>query len=170
MAKRSVSSNTSPGYWRSKIAELDRRVCRDGAELQKTITELVEANSGLLRAQVIEIITEEFAALIEKTPVDSGRARAGWMMTDKPTEDEPPQVKHRAKGSGIEAEFASLIEQHLREATDLGLTQPDVIYICNNVQYIMALEAGWSKQAPQGFIGKFLQRLNMQLTQLAAKL
>ena len=166
MAKRSVSSNTSPGYWRSKIAELDRRVCRDGAELQKTITELVEANSGLLRAQVIEIITEEFAALIEKTPVDSGRARAGWMMTDKPTEDEPPQVKHRAKGGGVEAEFASLIERHLSEATELGLTQPDVVYICNNVKYILPLEAGWSIQAPQGFIALFMQRITNRLNQL----
>ena len=160
------SPKANPEYWRSRIAELDRRVCRDGAELQKTITELVEANSGLLRAQVIEIITEEFAALIEKTPVDSGRARAGWMMTDKPTEDEPPQVKHRAKGGGIEAEFASMIERHLREATDLGLTQPDVLYICNNVKYIMALEAGWSIQAPQGFIALFMQRITNRLNQL----
>ena len=62
------SPKANPEYWRSRIAELDRRVCRDGAELQKTITELVEANSGLLRAQVIEIITEEFAEGIAKLP------------------------------------------------------------------------------------------------------
>ena len=166
MANGHPSPKTNPDYWRSRIEELDKRVCRDGAELQRTISELVEANTGLVRAQVIEIITEEFAALIEKTPVDSGRARAGWMMTDKPTEDEPPQVKHRAKGGGVEAEFASLIERHLREATDLGLTQPDVIYISNNVKYIMALEAGWSIQAPQGFIALFMQRITNRLNQL----
>ena len=166
MANGHPSPKTNPDYWRSRIEELDKRVCRDGAELQRTISELVEANTGLVRAQVIEIITEEFAALIEKTPVDSGRARAGWMMTDKPTEDEPPQVKHRAKGGGVEAEFASLIERHLREATDLGLTQPDVIYISNNVKYIMALEAGWSIQAPQGFIALFMQRITNRLNKL----
>ena len=166
MANGHPSPKTNPDYWRSRIEELDKRVCRDGAELQRTISEIVEANTGLVRAQVIEIITEEFAALIEGTPVDSGRARAGWMMTDKPTEDEPPQVKKRATGGGIEAEFASLIERHLREATDLGLTQPDVIYICNNVKYIMALEAGWSMQAPQGFIALFMQRITNRLNQL----
>ena len=166
MANGHPSPKTNPEYWRSRIEELDKRVCRDGAELQRTISELVEANTGLVRAQVIEIITEEFAALIEGTPVDSGRARAGWMMTDKPTENEPPQVKHRAKGGGVEAEFASLIERHLREATDLGLTQPDVVYICNNVKYILALEAGWSIQAPQGFIALFMQRITNRLNQL----
>ena len=166
MANGHPSPKTNPEYWRSRIEELDKRVCRDGAELQRTISELVEANTGLVRAQVIEIITEEFAALIEKTPVESGRARAGWMMTDKPTEDEPPQVKKGAKGGGVEAEFASLIERHLREATDLGLTQPDVVYICNNVKYILALEAGWSIQAPQGFIALFMQRITNRLNQL----
>lgn len=166
MANGHPSPKTNPEYWRSRIEELDKRVCRDGAELQRTISELVEANTGLVRAQVIEIITEEFAALIEKTPVDSGRARAGWMMTDKPTEDEPPQVKKRANGGGVEAEFASLIERHLREATELGLTQPDVVYICNNVKYILALESGWSIQAPQGFIALFMQRITNRLNQL----
>ena len=165
MANGHPSPKTNPDYWRSRIEELDKRVCRDGAELQRTISEMVEANTGLVRAQVIEIIVEEFAALIEGTPVDSGRARAGWMMTDKPTEDEPPQVK-RAKGGGIEAEFASLIERHLREATELGLTQPDVVYICNNVKYILPLEAGWSIQAPQGFIALFMQRITNRLNQL----
>lgn len=166
MANGHPSPKTNPDYWRSRIEELDKRVCRDGAELQRTISEIVEANTGLVRAQVIEIIVEEFAALIEKTPVDSGRARAGWMMTDKPTEDEPPQVKKRTKGGGVEAEFASLIERHLSEATELGLTQPDVVYICNNVKYILALEAGWSIQAPQGFIALFMQRITNRLNQL----
>ena len=127
MANGHPSPKTNPDYWRSRIEELDKRVCRDGAELQKTISEIVEANTGLVRAQVIEIITEEFAALIEGTPVDSGRARAGWMMTDKPTEDEPPQVKKRAKGGGVEAEFASLIERHLPEAKIRS--SPAVLYV-----------------------------------------
>ena len=106
MANGHPSPKTNPDYWRSRIEELDKRVCRDGAELQRTISEMVEANTGLVRAQVIEIIVEEFAALIEGTPVDSGRARAGWMMTDKPTEDEPPQVKKRTKGGGIRRDSA----------------------------------------------------------------
>lgn len=59
--------------------------------------------------------------------------------------------------------LASLIERHLREATELGLTQPDVVYICNNVKCIPALEAGWSIQAPQGFIALFMQRITNRL-------
>mgnify|MGYP000482285241 CR=1 FL=1 len=59
MANGHPSPKTNPDYWRSRIEELDKRVCRDGAELQRTISEIVEANTGLVRAQVIEIITEE---------------------------------------------------------------------------------------------------------------
>lgn len=54
--------------------------------------------------------------------------------------------------------------------TNKKLSEIEVVPHLYNVEYIMALEAGWSKQAPQGFIGKLLQWLNMQLSQLAAKL
>ncbi len=53
MANGHPSPKTNPDYWRSRIEELDKRVCRDGAELQRTISEIVEANTGLVRAQVI---------------------------------------------------------------------------------------------------------------------
>ena len=42
MANGHPSPKTNPDYWRSRIEELDKRVCRDGAELQRTISELVE--------------------------------------------------------------------------------------------------------------------------------
>ena len=52
---------------------------------------------------------------------------------------------------------------------DLGqLTQADAIHVTNNVEYLLALEAGWSAQAPNGFIGLFLERLRQRLNQLAA--
>ena len=152
-------------WWRDRIWQLDSKVCNNGKELQETLTALVEAHAGLARAAIAAAIVREFGELIKQTPVDTGRARAGWSIGTEPSEWTPPP--------GVWEEF--LANGYIDAAVAKGLTnknlsEADVIYICNNVQYIMALEAGWSKQAPQGFIGKFLQRLNMQLTQLAAKL
>ena len=112
-----------------------------------------------------KLALELFAELLQTTPIDTGRARAGWSIGTEPSEWTPPP--------GVWEEFianGSIDAAVAKGLTNKKLSEADVIYICNNVQYIMALEAGWSAQAPQGFIGKFLQRLNRQLTQLAAKL
>lgn len=152
-------------WWRDRIRQLDSKVCNSGKELQETVSKLVEAHANLARAAIAAAIVREFGELIKQTPVDTGRARAGWSIGTEPSEWTPPP--------GVWEEF--IANGYIDAAVAKGLTnkklsEADVIYICNNVQYIMALEAGWSKQAPQGFIGKFLQRLNMQLNQLAAKL
>ncbi len=152
-------------WWRDRIRQLDSKVCNNGKELQETLTALVEAHAGLARAAIAAAIVREFGELIKQTPVDTGRARAGWSIGTEPSEWTPPP--------GVWEEFISngFVDSAVAKGlTNKNLSEADVIYICNNVQYIMALEAGWSKQAPQGFIGKFLKRLNMQLTQLAAKL
>ena len=152
-------------WWRDRIRQLDSKVCNNGKELQETVSKLVEAHASLARAAIAAAIVREFGELIKQTPVDTGRARAGWSIGTEPSEWTPPP--------GVWEEFlanGSIDAAVAKGLTNKKLSEADVIYICNNVQYIMALEAGWSKQAPQGFIGKFLQRLNMQLTQLAAKL
>ena len=152
-------------WWRDRIRQLDSKVCNSGKELQETLTALVEAHAGLARAAIAAAIVREFGEMIRQTPVDTGRARAGWSIGTEPSEWTPPQ--------GVWEEFIShgFVDSAVAKGlTNKNLGEADVIYICNNVQYIMALEAGWSKQAPQGFIGKFLKRLNMQLNQLAAKL
>lgn len=152
-------------WWRDRIRQLDSKVCNNGKELQETVSKLVEAHTSLARAAIAAAIVREFSELVKQTPVDTGRARAGWSIGTEPSEWTPPP--------GVWEEF--LANGYIDAAVAKGLTnkklsESEVVYICNNVEYIMALEAGWSKQAPQGFIGKFLQRLNRQLTQLAATL
>ena len=64
-------------------------------------------------------------------------------------------------------EYAAMI----RKAVPSGasLTEADVIYIVNNVEYIMMLEAGWSKKQPAAFIGNFLNTLKRELSALASE-
>lgn len=165
MALPNSKAGHTQEWWQNRIDYLNRKVCRSGKELQETVTELVEAHKGLSRAVIAAAIVREFSELVKQTPVDTGRARAGWSIGTEPSEWTPPP--------GVWEEFltnGSIDSAVAKGLANKKLSDADVIYICNNVEYILPLEAGWSAQAPQGFIGKFLQRLNMQLTQLAAKL
>lgn len=89
--------------------------------------------------------------LVDKTPVDTGRARGAWIVTTgkpstwKPREDEfiQPEVV-QAKGA---------------KALDV-LLPFDVVYITNNVEYIEVLERGHSRQAPQGMLAGTIAELS----------
>lgn len=154
----------SAEWWKQRIAYLDRKQCRNGKELQETISQLVEAHAGYTRAAIVAAVVREFGLLVQRTPVDTGRARAGWQIGTAPTEWVPSKAQwDEYKGTGaVTRALASVpVEQ---------LSQADVVYISNNVEYILALEAGWSAQAPRGFIGLFIQSLQQQLNALAAKL
>lgn len=49
-----------------------------------------------------------------------------------------------------------------------ALSKADVIYIMNNVEYILPLEAGWSRQS-SGFWALFLSELSSQLEKAAER-
>src|SRR4051812_18658711 len=100
----------------------------------------------------VGVVTERLAlgiyrGVIEKTPVDTGRARAGWTMSIDGTAPIPPKVERSlsAKNSG------PLIPP---PPQDPGLvidgTKP--VFILNNVVYIGPLEDGHSIQAPAGMV------------------
>ncbi|MFT4300390.1 MAG: hypothetical protein QM579_01420, partial [Desulfovibrio sp.] len=64
----------SAEWWKQRIAYLDRKVCRDGKELQETLNGLVEAHAGYVRAAIAAAVVREFGTLVQQTPVDTGRA------------------------------------------------------------------------------------------------
>ena len=79
------------------------------------------------------------AELVERTPVDTGAARANWM----PTLDAPTEAPIEATTSAPrEAAIAALIVD-----TDPGKPA----FVSNAVEYMPFLIAGWSSQAPAGW-------------------
>ncbi|WP_304736513.1 hypothetical protein [uncultured Desulfovibrio sp.] len=169
-------------WFRRRIKTLNERTCTSTAQLQATLNELAELSVSEMRAMVAKAIFDGFTRLVETTPKDTGRAQAGWQIgTDTSVLDvEPPVVKRpegknkgkkdgkKAGGNDILPEYAAMIRATLQQ-TPVALTPADVIYIVNNVEYIMMLEAGWSRQAPHGFIGNFLSTLQRELNMLATE-
>lgn len=97
--------------------------------------------------------------VIEKTPVDTGRARAGWhaLLVD---EGLPPQIH----GTNVrqEAVAEGLAEGTWREGGFFGADQ--FIEIINGVDYIIDLEYGRSDQAPAGMMRVTFAELKQQGT------
>lgn len=86
--------------------------------------------------------------VVVSTPVDTGRARAGW------------DVGINNVTPGAAANMGKTI-QEIVNAGELTIKQAeadDAIFVSNNVNYIEFLENGSSEQAPNGMVKKTLRR------------
>jgi hypothetical protein len=85
-----------------------------------------------------KIALEIFRELIETTPVDTGRARAGWSLGPMLTGHVPPKDGTFGVSTTVNPSMAP--------------QDAPIIYIYNNVEYIGRLNAGSSTQAPREFV------------------
>ena len=149
---------------RRRIKALNAQHCSTARELQAILLEQAKLGKGLMRADVMRSLLRCFGNLIKNTPHDTGRLRAGWQISENSAELEwKPDV---GEYNEFKNNIAAAIEQ---KTQDLSLTNADTIYIFNNVEYLLALDAGWSKRQAGNFIGLFLQELKAELQGLANK-
>ena len=146
--------------------EMDRKVCNSSAELDFALRKMMnfvpEMVDDLLR-DVLESLYLELAGEGEiTTPIDTGRARSGWVAGVKETEWCPPNMKNNPKS-------AQEILAAVRMAIN-ALPPSEVYFLCNNVPYILQLERGHSDQAPNGFIAVALANIAAELRQKAQEL
>lgn len=82
--------------------------------------------------------------IVERTPVDTGRARSAWDLTvGEPSSYVPPPLPPGAVGALVEDPASGL---------SVAITGESVIYVVNNLDYIEPLENGHSQQAPAGMV------------------
>lgn len=82
--------------------------------------------------------------LIMRTPVDTGRARGGWI----PTVSEPSTHVSRA----LDPTGSATVAAAVRTFAPSNIPRYPVLYVSNNVEYIEALNNGHSKRAPAQFV------------------
>lgn len=99
------------------------------------------------------VTLEALKGVVMMTPVDSGRARANWQVT----QDEPAGGELEAFDKSGGPTIARGAAQALIPS-EFGVT-----YISNNVPYIEELENGSSKQAPSGMLTVTYNRLSAWL-------
>lgn len=99
--------------------------------------------------------------LVTTTPVDTGRARANWIVTLGGDVPEVGPVESGPPGQGLSgqraAANAALAFGQGRTVIDAWTLQSGTISIVNNLSYISFLEDGSSAQAPVGMLKQALQ-------------
>lgn len=93
--------------------------------------------------QIIRLVAlEALKNVVLATPVDTGRARSNWFIgIDSPVEDETDDTDYQ---SNLATESKKL----------LSPVGSNIIWLTNNLPYIVRLNEGWSEQAPEGFVEK----------------
>lgn len=98
----------------------------------------VEATADTIKRK---IALEIYSELLATTPVDTGRARAGWSLDARRGDNVPPIDE---SGYGYD------VSMNVNPA--MAPQGADIIYLYNNVEYIGRLNAGSSTQAPREFV------------------
>lgn len=104
---------------------------------------------------VKEITFQALKMIIEETPVDTGRAKSNWYINPNIPSKE---VDWDKKTPNITEEMSKVNGKE------------KVIYITNNLPYIMRLEHGWSRKRPAGMVAISLERLKAYINSGVLKL
>lgn len=100
------------------------------------------------KKESVQLALEIHGRLVEETPKDTGFAAANWVpqigSRYPSVVGSPESIDTSQQASGV----AQLMNWNIKRGP---------AYISNNVEYIQALNAGHSKQAPSMFVEKIVQ-------------
>jgi len=121
-------------------------------ELNRVVSQALSRLGTVAKQIIVEVLIEEFAQLQAGTPKDTGRAQAGWLMSGEGNAVGFTPGERQATYSPSVPNPASLLNA-------------EVIYVVNNVEYILYHEAGWSKRQPGGFIANFIANIKRRIAE-----
>jgi hypothetical protein len=91
-----------------------------------------------------KVAFEVLKRVVEKTPVDTGRARGNWIVSVGAPDHSADGAEDKSSGG---------LATVSREATKIkAISEPATIFVQNNLPYIEKLENGSSVQAPAGMV------------------
>lgn len=160
--------NRSREAMRRRIEWLNKKNAKTAKELQEYLEEQVELGKKILRDDVLLAVFKCFENLVRRTPVETGRLRAGWQFTGDISDVNfvPPVDPEKYKAFQNDGGLARAIQLSIRDSI---FDETDALYVFNNVEYLLALNAGWSKSQAGHFIDLFLQELKGELAKAASR-
>ena len=112
------------------------------------------------------ILLSLFDKIIRRTPVDTGRARMSWQVSDESPSTYVPPSATKSAGAFGDAMGAGDVGGILNLSKEPYLTS----YITSNLPYIVPLEYGWSGQAPAGMVRISIVEIEAELQMIADRL
>lgn len=116
------------------------------------------------KAEVVcrKIALDMTTRVIMRSPVDTGRFRGNWQtaigVVPGGTTERKDKLPRGAPGGRAFAQA---------QRTSLQFGPGQIIYLVNNLPYAVALEHGWSKQAPAGMVKITVQEFGPIVESLA---
>lgn len=124
-------------------------------DISKFVKKAPESVDNIIKKVCFDL----YQHFIDRTPYDTGRARGGWAIGVN---------ERRVAPKGRCADVGSMFGE---AKSILAKVKGDcVVYMVNNVEYIILLEEGHSKQAPSGFVRITLMEFQSYLKKHAATL
>lgn len=152
-AKRSVQTNGAGIMLKADFPKFEQAL--------KRFAKKVELDGATVTKRVA---FDLFTRVIQKTPVDTGRARASWTIAIG-----APDLRIVPEGQ-YDASLATAIAKANAVLGSYGTTGRPIllpVYIANNLPYIQELEKGSSQQAPQGMLAVSLMEVTNSLNKLS---
>ena len=120
-------------------------VPRNAADFAKSLDNLCAYVNGSVEKVIRKACIDLYRIVVERTPVDTGRAKSNWQMSTISTD------YTRDSKDGFSAnEIKSIVEAEINDFSfDI---YDDQVIIYNNLEYISNLENGSSQQAPVGMV------------------
>ena len=100
----------------------------------------------------VAVLLEALRRLVQRTPVDTGRARGNWQVWPHTTD------RLRVRENRFDPSGALSIRLGTRLITTV-VRAYTVTWIANGLPYIVELEKGHSRQAPAGMVGLTYEEL-----------
>lgn len=122
------------------------------ATFEKSITDWIDRAEDKLSDVVSGTVIRATNAIVDLSPVDTGRFKANWQVTAN-----APAAQSLNDYDQIGGETKSALARQARAVARSKATK--VIYITNRLDYAADLEYGASNQAPSGVLGVVQARL-----------
>jgi len=118
-------------------------ISNNAADFSNALTALADHTTGSIEKVIRKACIDLYRSIVEKTPVDTGRAKASWGLSTHHTNDE-------ASENMTPEEAVQVVSDNISDFTFKA--QDDQVIIYNNLEYIEYLENGTSQQAPSGMV------------------
>jgi hypothetical protein len=143
----------------------------DIREFEINLRNFVEKQLPEKHAQIVKkAAMQVLMGVIMETPVDTGRARGNWMVTvGSPARTSIGPEKFGAPGSipekKAETQVAEATINKGEKIIKTASPRRQIIWITNNLPYIIRLEEGWSKQTPPNcMVALTVEKVKAQFT------
>lgn len=134
-------------------SDLNRQVARNAREFSTQLLRLGDFIIGDVNQIIRKSTLDLWSAIVESTPHDTGRAKNNWSIDTRHTQEV--------------YEAGRQYSPHMSFNPDINAP---VIYIYNNLEYIVPLEEGHSQQAPRGMVAVNLARFTDHFTSEAQRM